>query len=100
MFLLHKVRRLFSILLVSAILLLLAACGGNSSNYIGKDAAKEIALEDAGFPEKYVIQMKVSLEREEQAVYKVFFINAEVQYYYTIDAVNGTILSASTESLF
>ena len=96
----QKARRLLSVLLITALLLLLAACGGNSSNYIGKDAARDIALDDAGFPEKYVIQLKVTLEKESPAVYTVYFINAEVQYYYTIDAVNGTILSASTEALF
>ena len=93
-------KKLLAALLSLTMVASLAACGGNSSNYIGKDAARDIALDDAGFPEKYVIQLKVTLEKESPAVYKVYFINAEVQYYYTIDAVNGTILSASTEALF
>jgi len=68
---------------------------------LGREAATEIALNDAGFPEKWVIQLKTTLDKEAgEHVYDVSFINATTKYFYIIDGDSGYIISKSTEPLF
>jgi uncharacterized membrane protein YkoI len=86
----------------AAISLLLTGCGSSSSqSLIGRESAKAIALHDAGLPEKWVIQMDVDYDKQDEGpVYDVFFINATTKYTYIIDGDTGTIVSSNTSPLF
>ena len=65
-----------------------------SSNYIGEDAAKQIALKDAGVKEKDTTYMTVHLDSDDGAIiYEVEFMVGNKEYDYDIDAVSGKILS-------
>ena len=65
-----------------------------SSNYIGEDAAKQIALKDAGAKEKDTTYMTVHLDSDDGAIiYEVEFMVGNKEYDYDIDAVRGKILS-------
>lgn len=87
---------------VSAVMCLsLTGCGSSSSNLIGKPRAKEIALSDAGFPERWVIELKAKADRSNgEHVYNVSFINATTIYEYVIDGETGAIIDSQTEPLF
>ena len=51
--------------------LLLTGCGSSSSqSLIGRESAKAIALHDAGLPEKWVIQMDVDYDKQDEAAQK------------------------------
>ncbi|MCR5611674.1 MAG: PepSY domain-containing protein [Clostridiales bacterium] len=62
-------------------------------NAIGKDAAKEIALADAGLTSEQVERVRARLsDRDGTVVYKVSFRYDGQRYSYKIDPVNGEIL--------
>lgn len=90
------------ILICAAMCAALAGCGNaEEKELIGRAAAREIALKDAGFPARWVIQLDADLEHDDgQHNYDVFFINATTKYYYTIDGDTGAIVSSSTAPLF
>ena len=76
----HKI----GIFIISAALCAaLTGCGSSGSELIGKPKAKEIALADAGFPARWVIELKADFEHDAgEHVYDVTFINATTKYSY------------------
>ena len=65
-------------------------------NAIGKDAAKELALTDAGLTAEQVEKLRARLsDKDGTLVYKVSFRYDGQRYSYKIDAVSGTILDSS-----
>jgi uncharacterized membrane protein YkoI len=88
--------------LCASLCLGLTGCGSSGGEQlIGRQAAKAIALEDAGFPEKWVIEMDVDYDSDGgQSVYDVFFINSTTKYSYVIDGDTGEIVSQGTAPLF
>ena len=65
-----------------------------STNYIGEDEAKKIALKDAGAKEKDTTYLTVHLDTDDGAViYEVEFMVGNKEYDYDIDAVSGKIVS-------
>jgi len=88
--------------LCASLCLGLTGCGsGGGEQLIGRQAAKAIALEDAGLPEKWVIEMDVDYDTAGgQSVYDVFFINSTTKYSYVIDGDTGEIVSQGTAPLF
>ncbi|MCD7723446.1 MAG: PepSY domain-containing protein [Clostridiales bacterium] len=72
-----------------------------STNYIGVDKAKSIALKNAGLSSSGVTFTKAKLEREDGVyVYEIEFISAGIEYEYEINATTGKILSQSSESYY
>lgn len=64
-----------------------------SSNYIGVDNAKSTALSHAGLSAGSVTFTKAKLENDDgYAVYEIEFRQGRMEYDYTIDATNGSIL--------
>lgn len=63
-------------------------------NAIGKDAAKEIALADAGFTADQIERVRARLsDRDGTVVYRVSFNYDGQRYSYKIDPVSGEILN-------
>ena len=84
----------------------LTGCGnsGNSgsgagSADIGRDAALETALNDAGVSEADTSRLKVSEDMDDgRKVYEIGFDVAEKEYDYEIQASDGAILSSDVET--
>lgn len=107
--------KLFKVSIALALALsltMLSACAGKPVNisrkgeitenttteYIGVDKAKAIALENAGIKEKDVKDLEVELDRERTAVvYEVSFDAQGYEYDYDIDAVSGDIVRTRRE---
>ena len=69
------------------------------SQYIGKQKAKEIALNHAKLSASSVKRMWVKLDRDDgRAVYEVEFKHGTIEYEYDIDAQDGAILKNSSET--
>lgn len=68
-------------------------------NAIGKDAAKEKALTDAGLSSDQIkkIKARVSTTEDGTVIYKVGFVFEGQKYSYQIDALTGTIINKSSE---
>lgn len=74
-----------------------AATEQQSSN-IGDDAAKRIALDDAGVAEQDTTRLKVELDTDDGVTkYEVDFNVGQTEYDYDIDPVTGAILERSAE---
>ncbi|MCQ2420166.1 MAG: PepSY domain-containing protein [Clostridia bacterium] len=72
----------------------LSACSLFGGQLIGKDAALEIALKDAGVERTKAFDIDVELERERQNKwYEVEFDAGSLEYDYRIQAETGEILS-------
>lgn len=77
-----------------------AATVSADSKYIGVDKAKSIALGKAGLSSNNVTFTKAKLERDDgQVVYEIEFVTSSTEYEYEINAVNGKIISYSSEPL-
>ena len=73
------------------------ACGQESD--MGRDAALETALKDAGVSESDATRLKVSEDREDgKKIYEIRFDVAEKEYDYEIQASDGKILQADVET--
>ena len=87
-------------LLITLILstLVLSAC--QKADVIGKDKAKEIALEHANLTEAQVNFAKTELNRDDgRQVYEVeFYTDDFTEYDYEIDASNGDIISFDADA--
>lgn len=71
-------------------------CGGRGD--IGREAALEAALSDAGVNEADTTRLRVSEDRDDgRKVYEIQFDVAEREYDYEIQASDGAILSSETE---
>lgn len=64
-----------------------------SGQYIGEDAAKEIALSHGGFDASQVTKLKAEFDYDDGiALYEVEYESGHYEYEYKIDAATGTIL--------
>lgn len=71
----------------------------NSNKEIGLDAAKEIAISDAGVSDSEVTYTKTKLEYEEGvAEYEIEFYTSTDEYEYEINAATGAIRSKDKEA--
>ena len=97
-----RIRKIILLLIGVVMCVMLTGCGsGSLKDLIGKPRAKEIALEDAGFPARWVIELKAKYGHEDgKRVYEVSFINSTTKYKYVIDGEKGGILQSQTEPLF
>ena len=65
---------------------------------IGKDAALQVALEDAGLTSEEVRDVDIELDRAlTSRRYEVDFEAGRTEYEYRIDAYTGEILSAASD---
>lgn len=89
-----------TIMIIAALLLCalcFSACSPFGGKLIGKDAALEIALEDAGVDKKKAVDIDVELETEKfNKWYEVEFDAGSVEYDYRIQAETGEILFNKT----
>lgn len=70
-----------------------------SADYIGKEKAKEIALDDAGVRESEVRFVRVELDWDDgRPEYEVEFYSDTTEYDYDIDAVTGDIRSVDHDA--
>lgn len=67
-----------------------------STNYISRDKAKSIALNDAGLNESKVRQLEVELDKEDNK-YEVDFEYNGKEYSYEINAITGKIIDKEVE---
>ena len=67
-----------------------------STNYISRDKAKSIALNDAGLKESKVRQLEVELDKEDNK-YEVDFEANGKEYSYEINATTGKIIDKEVE---
>ncbi|MBC5689297.1 PepSY domain-containing protein [Mediterraneibacter sp. NSJ-55] len=75
-------------------------CGIGGGKDIGKDAALEAALNDAGVKEEDTTRLKVSEDRDDgRKTYEIQFDVNGKEYEYEIDASDGGILSVDTEMI-
>ncbi len=89
-----------TVLLVLAVVLAIAVCGCalGGKKMIGKDAALQVALEDAGLTSEEVRDVDIELDRTlTSRRYEVDFEAGRTEYEYKIDAYTGEILSAATD---
>src|SRR5699024_1878808 len=85
--------------LASAVVLGAFTGCGNSSD-IGRDAALEVALNDAGVSESDTTRLRVSEDRDDgRKVYEIRFDAAEKEYDYEIQASDGAIVSSDVEAI-
>ncbi len=72
--------------------------GSQSSDYIGEQRAKEIALNNAGVSSSSATGLKIELDRENGiVVYDVSFDSNGYEYDYEINAVSGAIVRSDKE---
>ena len=89
-----------TVLLVLAVVLAIAVCGCalGGKKMIGKDAALQVALEDAGLTSEEVRDVDIELDRAlTSRRYEVDFEAGRTEYEYRIDAYTGEILSAASD---
>lgn len=93
-----------TVLIILVVLLVLgAAIGGyfiyrHNSMYIGRDAALQIALSDAGISPTAIRDQDVEFERSRSgAWYDIDFETAGMEYSYSLDAATGEILYRYSE---
>lgn len=93
-----------TVLIVLVVLLVLgAAIGGwciyrHSSMYIGRDAALQLALRDAGVSPAAIREKDVEFERSRNgAWYDIDFEVPGTEYEYSLDAATGEILHRYSE---
>ena len=73
----------------------------DSSQYIGTEKAKQIALNHAGVSSSSATFTKTKLDRDDGIyVYEIEFISGEIDYDYEINATTGTVISFDTESIY
>jgi len=70
----------------------------SSSNYIGEEKAKEIALSHAGLSASAVSELKAELDTDDGRIhYDVEFKQGNTEYDYDIDASTGEIIKYDSE---
>lgn len=88
-------RLLAAAILTVAVVGTVAGCGGKD---IGRDAALEAALNDAGVSESDTTRLQVSEDRDDgQKVYEIRFDVDNTGYEYEVAAADGSILSSDME---
>ena len=76
-----------------------ASSASATTEYIGNDAAKRIALEHAGIAESDAAELEVELDLDDAVVhYDVDFKSGGMEYNYDINAVTGDIIQSKSET--
>ena len=84
--------------LVSALVVAACGCALGGPQKIGKDAALQTALDDAGLTADQVADIDVELERNiRSSWYEVDFESGSLEYEYKVNAYSGEILSSATD---
>lgn len=74
------------------------SASASSAAYIGEDAAKEIALKDAGLAAGDVTELKAELDLDDAVVhYDVDFKAGGMEYNYDVNATTGAIMESKSE---
>jgi uncharacterized membrane protein YkoI len=74
------------------------ASSNETTDLIGKDKAKQIALDHAGVKAANAKAMECELDRERNtAVYEVEFVSDGYEYSYEINATTGKVISQEKE---
>ncbi|NLK99211.1 MAG: hypothetical protein GX271_00960 [Clostridiales bacterium] len=69
-----------------------------STKYIGKNKAKEIALNHAGLNESAIKEYEAELDKDDyEVVYEIEFKTSEAEYEYEVDAFTGEVLRTESE---
>lgn len=94
-----KMKRLAAVAFIAALMAgVITGCGAGGKD-IGRDAALEAALNDAGVSESDTSRLQVSEDRDDgRKVYEIRFDVGQTEYDYEIQASDGQILSSETES--
>ena len=70
----------------------------NAGDAIGRDAAIDIALQDAGLTRDQVYELEADADLDERTPrYEVDFQSGGMEYSYKIDAATGEILARESE---
>ena len=73
----------------------------NDGDYIGRDAAADAALADAGLARGAVQRLESKFERDDGLVYyEVSFVAGVYEYEYVIDPNTGAVLHMEFENVF
>ena len=95
------------IIAVVVVVVLIAAAvavwyfGFHTSGRIGRAAAEQAALNDAGLTAAQVTGLESDFENEDGfKYYEVSFIYNAMEYEYAIDAASGQVLHMKSESVF
>ncbi len=97
-------KSLKTFIIILAVVIVIGLCIGgyfiwrHNDMYIGKNAAIDIALEDAGLSRSLVFDIGAEFEKSHgHAWYDVDFQDHSMEYDYVINAVDGSILSSSAQ---
>lgn len=97
-------KSLKTFIIILAVVIVIGLCIGgyfiwrHNDMYIGKNAAIDIALEDAGLSRSLVFDIDAEFEKSHgHAWYDVDFQDHSLEYDYVINAVDGSILSSSAQ---
>ena len=91
-------RKAIVIVTVLALVVALCGCAFGGSKKIGKKAALQAALEDAGLTRNEVTDVDVEYEKAlSSAWYEVNFESGMAEYEYRIHAYTGEVLSSATD---
>ena len=75
--------------------------GFHTSGRIGRAAAEQAALNDAGLTAAQVTGLKAEFENEDGfKYYEVSFIYQAMEYEYAVDALTAQVLHVKSESVF
>ena len=95
------------IIAVVVVVVLIAAAvavwyfGFHTSGRIGRAAAEQAALSDAGLTAAQVTGLKAEFENEDGfKYYEVSFIYQAMEYEYAVDALTAQVLHVKSESVF
>ena len=85
-------------LLVIILAVMISGCALGGKKMIGKDAALQAALTDAGLTADQAVDIDIELERDlRSAWYEIDFECGRTEYEYKVNAYSGEILSARTD---
>ena len=91
-------KKLAAVLLAGAAIGVFTGCGNGGSD-IGRDAALEAALNDAGVSESDTSRLQVSEERDDgRKIYEIRFDVGQTEYDYEILASDGQVISSDIVS--
>lgn len=93
-------RLLLTMVTIAAVAGTAAGCGIAGGKDIGRDAALQAALDDAGVQESETTRLKVSEDRDDgRKVYEIQFDAGSTEYDYEIQASDGAVLSAERDTI-
>ena len=91
-------KKVLAALTAAVVVGVFTGCGNGSD--IGRDAALEVALGDAGVSESNATRLRVSEDRDDgRKVYEIRFDVEDKEYDYEIQASDGTIISSDIETI-